>query len=810
MDTTNHQNIQQVSTQQEALSLMDLFYLYLSQWKWFVLSVLVCLLLAYGYIKTTHPVYTRSISILLKEEQKGSSLNNVASEFSGMGFGQSRVNINNEIINFQSPDLMFEVVKRLNLNVNYEKKGFYFNKTLYGNDLPITVDIAGLGDRETAALKITPLNNKEVEISEMRKNQERFLDLTIRARIGSSVETPIGQISINESSYNRLGNIAFDAPILVNRTSFYTARAIYSGKLDVALTNKNSTVIDLTINDLHIQRAEEVLNTIVNVYNENWIKDKNEISLSTNQFIAERLVVIEKDLGDVDDDISDFKSTNMLPDISAIAAISLQQSSEASNRVLELNNQKSIAKYLKNYISSSTNQLLPANAGLASDNVQGNVGEYNRLMLERNQLVENSSEANLLVQDLDKKLSEMKSTIIRSIDNYIVSLDLELSSAKTVQNHADQRISSNPKQAGKLLSVERQQKVKEALYLFLLQKREENEMSQAFSAYNTRIVKTPAQSGGMGPTAPNHNQILLIGLALGLAIPAGLLYLKEAMITTVRGRKDLEKMKIPFVGEIPESYKKKKKSPIAGLFVKAKEEKDKPQIIVKARSRSIINEAFRVVRTNLEFVCGKHQGGCIIMITSANPGSGKTFTTANLSNAMAVKGKKVIAIDLDIRKVSLSAYVDKPKVGVTEFLAGQVNDYKSLIIHNAAGSEIDMLPGGTIPPNPAELLADSKLDRMLEELRKEYDYIFLDCPPVEVVTDAAIVAPRADYTLFVIRAGLMEKSLLPEIDKFYVTQKYNNLCLILNGTDGGGRYGYKYGYKYGYRYGNSYESNEED
>lgn len=786
---------------EENLDLKDLWMLFLSKWRWFVISVAACLAIAAAYILTTPPTYTRSASLLIKEDSKGKSMaNDITATFSNMGLFQSSTNVNNEIINFRSPYLMFEVVKRLHLETNYKTDARFYKKTLYGEGLPVTVLFEDLQNQESASLTLLPQEDGHVLLKSFRKDGRKLRDTTVTAAVDSAVLTPLGKIRIQRSAYRI--PYKFDFPLYITRSNLYSTSNAFEKKLAVSLNSDKATVIDLSLQDVNIQRAAEVLNTIINVYNEIWIEDKNQIMTSTNEFINERLAVIESELGNVDRSITSYRSTNMIPDLTSSADIDMQQSAAEGRHIMELNNQVSIARYLLNYIRSSTNRLLPANAGLEEQSIQTLINDFNSSQLQRNRLVESSSEDNLLVKDLDMQLSSMRSTILSSIENYIAALNMQLGSSQAARSQADSRISNIPRQAGELLSSERQQKVKEALYLFLLQKREENELSQAFTAYNTRIVTPPEFGGSLNPTAPRKRNILLVALVLGLLLPILVLYLKEVLNTTVRGRKDLDNLDIPFVGEIPMTYRKKKIFSRKTIVIDGEVE-----IVVKPGSRNIINEAFRVARTNLEFMSGRRKDAQVIMVTSANAGSGKSFVSANLATALAIKGKKVLAMDLDLRKATLSHMLGKPKTGVSDYLSGQVDDYRPLIVHDK-NSGLDGLPAGTIPPNPAELLSEDRLDSMVKELRSRYDYVFLDCPPVEIVTDADIVNRLTDSTLFVIRAGLLERSMLPEINKHYTTRKYNNMAIILNGTEGGGRYGYKYGYKYGYRYENS--KDEED
>ena len=795
------------STQQQSLSFTELWALCLSHWRWFVLSLAICLFGAALYILKTPPVYTRSAAVLVKEDTKGNSIaGDVSAAFSDLGFGQTKVNVNNEILNFQSPDLMLEVVKRLHLETDYKLDDFFYDRTLYGETLPLRLEFLDLANNESAFLTLKPAGEGKVELGDfVRKDDKSARKQTVRGAVGDTLATPLGKIVVHEPEYPDAPKL--DGTLNISRSSLYGAARAYLNKMTVALSNKNATVIDLSIEDVNTQRAAEILNMMINVYNEIWIKDKNQISTATNEFIADRLRIIEEELGDVDRTISSFRSEHRIPDASAAVGLDMQLSAEAGRDIQALNNQLSIARYLSAYIRESRGSLLPSNAGLNEPGIQAQINQFNTTQLQRNRLAESSSERNVLVQDLDRQLDAQRSNILSSIDNYTVSLETQLASSRSAQSRADARVSNSPRQAGQLLSDERQQKVKESLYLFLLQKREENELSQAFTAYNTRVVAQPNGSGA--PVAPNKKMILLVALLLGLLIPLGIIYLREATNNTVRGRKDLENMSVPFLGELPAAYKPKRNlrellTPRRQRFMQDNPEERK--IVVKPRSRNIINEAFRVVRTNLEFIRGKEgEGAYVVMLTSMNPGSGKTFISANLATAFAVKGKRVLAVDLDLRKQSLSFFAGKPKTGLADYLSGRADDWKSLIVKGEEKTP-DWLPVGTLPPNPAELLADPKLEQLITALRSQYDYIFLDCPPVEIVTDADLIKRLADATVFVVRAGLLDRVMLPEIDKMYVNHRYNNMALLLNGTDGGGRYGYKYGYKYGYRYGSNYGS----
>ena len=782
------------------LRIQDLLYLCLAKWKWFVLSLAVCLGFAAVYLLRTPAVYTRTASVLIKEDSKGKSVSSDLESFSEFGLFQSSTNVNNELIAFQSPALMTEVVKRLRLDMNYFVPGKFHRQVAYGLTLPVDVTINDLPENESAGFTLEVQPDSTVLLSDFTRNGTELDGKDIKGRLLDSITTPLGKIIIHTTPNYVKGETY---TLYVGKSSLYNAVNSYASNLSVSLNNEKASVVDLSFRDNSTQRAEDVLSMLISVYNENWVKDKNQIAVSTSMFINERLGVIERELGNVDEDISSYKSEHLLPDVQAASSMYMAQSSATNAQILALNNQLYMTRYIRNYLANDANrtQLLPANSGIESANIESQIAEYNKQLLQRNSLVANSSTENPLVVDMDQALASMRGAIIRSIDNQIVTLNAQIKSLQQTEQQTTSRIAANPTQAKYLLSVERQQKVKEALYLFLLQKREENELSQAFTAYNTRVVTPP--HGSMIPTAPVKKNILLVAFALGLLIPVVIIFMRENMNTRIRGRKDLESVTVPFIGEIPLFARKKK-----GLF--AKKPQEVKAIVVKEGSRDIINEAFRVLRTNLEFMTGKDKRSNIIVVTSFNPGSGKSFLTMNIAVSLAIKGKKILVIDGDLRHGSVSSYIDSPAKGLSDYLGGRIDNLDEIIVPDSKQKLMDILPVGTIPPNPTELLFDDRLKQAIDTVREQYDYVLIDCPPIELVADTQIIEKLADRTIFVVRAGLLERSMLAELEKIYGEKKYKNMSLILNGTEGsGGRYGYRYGYHYGYGYGYHYGSDEK-
>jgi len=801
----------QRTTTSESLSLSDMLMVCVRHWPWFVLSLLIFMGGATLYLLSTPKTYTRTTSIMVKNS--GDKSNDIRL-IEDLGVNNLTSNIADEIVAIHSPAAIYEMVKRLHLDISYFRPGFFRDDPLYAATLPIEIEFDSITDDTTVDFKVKLTGDSTANISEIVLRGEP-VDGAFDVRMNKPAQLPFGEMTLKPSLYYKKDS---RESILIKRVGFLQASQSYGSRITAKLKPETKNIIDIVCVDNSIARADNILKTIVNIYNENWVQNRNQISVSTNEFIKERLAVIEEELGDVDENIADYKSAHAMPSVEAVAAQAMGQESAADQQRQAISNQLYMVRYVRNYVTdpSHANQLLPASSGIGNAAVEAQIATYNEKLLQRNNLVANSSEQNPLVADLDVTLANLKGAIVNSLDNTQATLNAQLATVQTMHSQAIEKLSANPNQANHLLSIERQQKVKESLYLFLLQKREENELSQAFTAYNTRIIAEPF--GSSQPTSPERNKILMIAFALALALPAAFFIIRENSNSKVRGRKDLENLSIPYVGELP-LWKPKKTDETS---------KHGYKIVVQQHKRDIVNEAFRVVRTNLEFMIKGQSlmtndpsaavNGRIIMFTSFNPGSGKTFICANLGASLGIRNSKVICIDLDLRRGSLSEFVDSPKHGLTSYLGGRTDNYKELIVHqplvmaevegndeakeeNKQAAVLDFLPMGKLPPNPTELLYSPKLKPMLDELRQEYDYIFIDCPPVEIVADATIISREADVTLFVIRAGLLERSMLAELEKNYEEKKYNNMAMLLNGTDAEHHYGYhRYGYGYG-RYG---------
>lgn len=770
-----------------AVMIKNVLSIVLRNWYWFVICLVLALVIAFFYVKSKQPVYARSASIMIR-----SNVNETDRTLKELGITQTPTNLANEMLMMNTAIVAEEVVRRLNLDVEYLQDGPFYDKTVYGLDLPVTARFLELNDRDAASMDLV-LKNGVVLLTGFQRSGKSFPE-RVQLRLGDTVQTPVGLLTVAASPYYKPDQ---SCELHIRRSGIETTTNRVRNRIHAGLRDKNSTVIDIHFRDVSPSRAEDILNTLVSVYNEQWMQERNRKIISTNDFIRERLAVIEQELGSVEQNISSYKSENLIVDVHASGAQALAQANDIEQQMTMLDSRIHQLRMVYDYLVSNADdsQQIPFNMGIENGAIVQRIAEYNNLVLQRNNHLAFSSPQNPLVVDLNKQLGILHGSIIEALNSELAMLRTQQQGLQSSRSQAVSRVATAPKQENYLLSVERQQKVKESLYLFLLQTREENELSQAFTAYNTQLVEPP--HGSWTPVEPVPRNIYLLAFVLGLAVPAVFLFLREMFKTTVQGRDDLKNLSVPFAGEIPLNTQGKK-----SRFLRFKKEKDdkKPEVLVVEKNRNMMNEAFRVVRSNLEFLLGFDASHKVIMLTSLTPGSGKTFISANLSAVVGIKDKKVLAIDLDLRKGSLSVYAESPSHGLSSYLSGRSEDWHDQIVRLG---KVDILPCGKLPPNPTELLYTPRFAQLMERAREEYDYVFIDCPPVEIVADAAIINRYVDLTLFVVRAKMLERAFLPEIDQWYTDKKYTNLAILLNGTDAtSDHYGYhKYGYhKYGYHY----------
>lgn len=768
--------------EESALNLWDLFQIFKANWYWFVLSVILCVGAGYLYLLQAPRVYTRTASVLVKEEQRKSRAATTYGFTDLDMFGLQR-NVDNEVIVFKAYRLMEMVARRLHLDVSYQVKRGLRMVELYTHS-PVVLSFPETEESQSFALKVTPLSKEKVRLSDFIMADSNGQRVEIKkaqdVALNDTVQTPVGRVVVVPSLY--YADNYYNIPIQVTKSRLKSVAKRYQSALQSTLADKTSTIINLSLSDVSIARAEDVLNTLIAVYNEDAIEDKNRVTVSTSEFIADRLVIIEQELGSVDANIETFKRENQLTDIKSETGMYLQNTSQYKQEGLSLENQVAVAKYIRDYLSDPQKalELIPANT-ITDMKVEQQISTYNEMLLKRDNFIANSSDKNPVVMDLNNSLSAMKQSIIRSVDNLIKGLEINIKNIQMQEAQTAKRIAAVPSQQKYVLTVERQQKIKEELYLYLLNKREENALSQAITESNTRILDSAM--GSSSPVSPKSQMILMASLVIGCCIPAGILWLLMAMDTKVHTRKEIQDATtIPFLGEVPMQSKK-----------------DKEKLVVRSGSRDAVSEAFRIIRTNMDFMRVKEKKTQVIVFTSLNTGAGKTYVSSNLAASLVLMYKKVVLVDLDIRKGTLSGRTAHTGKGVTHFLSGKVDSISEIIQKDGLIEGLDMVNAGPVPPNPAELLLSDRLDLLIDELRAQYDYVIIDNVPAGVVADASIVNRVADLTICVVRAGVMDRRQLPELERLYRTKQFHNMSIVLNciGTKRLGGYGYGYGYGYG-------------
>ena len=637
---------------------------------------------------------------------------------------------------------MEKVARRLHLDVSYTEKRGLRTVELYRQS-PVILSFPDASETQSFSLTAIPLSKEKVRLFDFVTVNEAGEPVEIKnpqeVVLNDTVTTPVGRIVVQPSLYYT--DAYYNKEIHVRKSNLKGVATGYQNALVSDLVAEYATIIKLSLSDVSASRAEDVLNTLIAVYNEDAIEDKNRITVNTSEFIAERLVIIEQELGSVDTDIETFKREHQLTDITSETGMYLQNTSQYRKEGLSLENQLSVAQYIRDYLADPQKalDLIPANT-ITDVTVEQQISAYNEMLLKRDNLIRNSSNKNPVVMDLNNSLSAMKQTIIRSVDNLIAGLNISIKNVQAQEEQLQKRIAAVPSQQKYVLTVERQQKIKEELYLYLLNKREENALSQAMTESNTRILD-PAH-GSNAPISPRSRSVMLVAFALGCCIPMTVFFLIFTMDTKVHTRKDLlDATTIPFLGEVP---------------IQSKKEKEK--LVVRSGSHDAVSEAFRIIRTNMDFMRVKDQQDMkVVIFTSLNAGAGKTYISSNLAVSLVLTQKKVVLVDLDIRKSGFGRHTQHGQKGVTNYLADKDLSVDEVITKDGLTEGLDLVYSGPIPPNPAELLLSNRLDQLIAELRKRYDYIIVDNVPAGIVADASIVNRIADLTICVVRAGTMDR-----------------------------------------------------
>ena len=774
---------------EEQINIQEILFRYLIHWPWFVVSVIVCVALAWGYLRLTTPVYNISATVLIKDEKKGGGAN-MSSELEKMGlngFVSSSSNIENEIEVLKSRTLAREVVSSLGLFVTYMDEDKFPNKELYRTS-PVLVSLTPQeADRLPQTMEIDmllqPAGAMDVQVKVGKKEYRKHLE-----KLPAVFPTDEGTVAFFANN-DTLSSLRPESVTTERHITAYINRPFavakgYAGSLLITPTSKATSVVTVSLKNSNTQRGKDYIDKLLEMYNINANNDKNEVAQRTGEFIDERIDIISKELGSTERDLENFKRSAGITDLTSEAQIALTGNAEYEKKRVENQTQINLVMDLKKYLQGSEYEVLPANVGLQDAGVAGAIDRYNEMVAERKRLLRTSTESNPAIVNLTTSIRAMRSNIQTTLDATLKGLEITKADLIREASRYSRRISDAPTQERQFVSIARQQEIKSGLYLMLLQKREENAIVLAAIANNAKIIDE-AQADST-PISPKRMTIYLAALVFGIGIPVGVIYLIGLTKFKIEGRADVEKLtSLPVVGDIPLADEKM------------------GAIAVFENQNNLMSETFRNVRTNLQFML--ENGKNVILVTSTVSGEGKSFISANLAISLSLLGIKVVIVGLDIRKPGLNKVFNLPKkeYGITQFLTNSTVNLMDLVHHSDINKNLYILPGGTVPPNPTELLARDGLEKAVEILRKNFDYVILDTAPVGMVTDTLLIGRVADLSVYVCRADYTRKTEFTLINELAENNKLPNLCIVINGLDlQKKKYGYYYGYgKYGKYYG---------
>lgn len=768
----------------------DLLYTLLRNIHWLVLFGATGALIANFTARRQDRVYESNARIVLRgnSSESDNSLREAAitNMFSDRPFYNTSVN--NEVMILTSKTTMLKTVENLHLNVSYSgnSKVVRRKKDLYGSS-PITVDFLDNSENDYIALTVTPLDAQTVSLE-----FGEYAPLVLH--LNDTQSTPFGRVSVNATWYYTPE--CYNNPISVVHTPLHSVADHYRRTISVSRDGETNTIVNISLVDLSARRAADVINELIRVYNEEAVKDKKRIIAYTYDYINERLSQLHLDLDQQESVIASFKRDNQLINLDSYGLTYLNTNNEYSQEVDKLKQRLSLARYLQQLNeNNSPSSLLPPAIGIDDATIVGTMERFNELTMKLNQ---SSNMGNPVVQRLTEEQRKAKADLQQLLSVYCTSLQRRIDDAEHIVNQASGKIRQIPGQQLYLENVERLQKIKEGLYLNLLSKREELLISQPSIEGNAKIIDEARINEN--PVSPNVVRATALGLLLGLLLPIVLFLLRRMLDTKVRYQADLKmRTTIPFLCEIP-----------------SRKHSDNRDIVAVDGQQDSLSESFRLLRSKIDFLGNGGNGGCrIFMVTSLLPASGKTFVSSNVAACFAMAGKRVMLIDMDLRKGSLThRFYSRRNAGLTDLLAGKTDNLDSLIQHDVVAPGLDSIFSGMLPPNPAELLSNGKVEQMLQTLRQRYDYIFLDSAPLSVV-DNTIIQQLVDSSLFVVRSGKYDKRMLNEMEEIYQSKSFRGMAVLLNDVSYPKSspvdriFGLDYGYGYGKRYSYAYKGYNE-
>lgn len=775
-------------SEQSSFNFQKLYTIFILNWKWFVLSIIICLGCSYLYLRYKSPVYATSAKLLIKDDSnnKSASAKDAISGMVDFGIISSNYGVDNEIEILNTRTLAAEAVRDLKLYTSYWKKGRVKSVILYKNQ-PINVDVDAAHLEKLNApisMSIERDENKYivkgkyyVSVDETTVEGPFKFEKTL-AGIPATIRTKAGTLFFT-SGKTRMKDGDVMKVVIVSPMMM---AAQYSSALSLEQTSKTSTTLNMQLNDKNIQRGIDYLRQLVICYNRQANEDKNEIAIRTEAFVNDRLEKINSELNSTEGQLENYKKRNRLVELKVDAKESVTNLSSYEQKLNEAATQISLINSLIQFAERPGNkyQVLPSNIGLRDEASISLINDYNKVALERNRLLRTASESSPVVEELTSQLKDMNSSIRMALSQAKRNLEIQRNAVASQYGQYNQEVSRTPEQERILTQIGRQQEVKSGLYLMLLQKREENSISLAATADKGKLVELPQY---VGKVSPKTNIILLLGLILGIAIPSLVLYLLQFFRYRIEGHDDVEALT-----DIPI---------IADVAVANEAAKTRADIVVHENENNQMEEIFRSMRTNLQFMMKPEDK--VIMFTSSTSGEGKTFNAANLAISFALLGKKVVLVGLDIRKPRLAELfeIDNHHTGITKLLVKDDptwNDVQKEILSSEINKNLDLLMAGPIPPNPGEIVTRPSLEKVLNLLKENYDYILVDTAPVGLVTDTLQIGKLVDATVFMCRADYTPKAAFNAINMFKAEKKLKNMSIVINGIDMSKK---KYGYYYG-------------
>lgn len=774
---------------EEQVNIQELLFRYLIHWPWFVVSIIICIACAWGYLRLTTPIYNISATVLIKDEKKGggASMSSDLEKMGLEGFVSSSSNVDNEIEVLRSKSLAREVVNNLGLFVTYMDEDEFPSKELYHTS-PVLVSLTHqeadkLPGRMEINMILQPTGALGVQITVGEKEYRKQFD-----KLPAVFPTDEGTIAFfaNNDTLSAVcpENITKERHITAFINRPFSVLKEYVNSLSIAPTSKTTSVVVISLENTNTRRGRDYINKLLEMYNINANNDKNEVAQKTAEFIDERIGIISKELGSTEQDLENFKRSAGITDLNSEAQIALTGNAEYEKKRVENQTQINLVMDLQRYMKGNEYEVLPSNIGLQDAASAGAIDRYNQMLVERKRLLRTSTENNPTIINLDTSIRAMRTNVQATLDATLKGLQITKEDLAREASRYSRRINDAPTQERQFVSIARQQEIKSGLYLMLLQKREENAITLAATANNAKIIDEALADDN--PISPKKTIVYLAALVLGVGLPVGVIYLIGLTKFKIEGRADVEKLtSLPVVGDIPLADEKT------------------GSIAVFENQNNLMSETFRNVRTNLQFML--ENGKNVILVTSTISGEGKSFISANLAISLSLLGKKVVIVGVDIRKPGLNKVFNIPKKehGITQYLTNTTANLMDFVQPSDINKNLFILPGGTVPPNPTELLARGGLEKAIETLKANFDYVILDTAPVGMVTDTLLIGRVADLSVYVCRADYTHKAEFTLINELAENNKLPNLCIAVNGLDLNSRkYGYYYGYgKYGKYYG---------